>query len=147
MRLRILDSALEDLDRARLFYERQGEGLGAYFLDSLFGGDRFPGALWRDPPEGLRIPSAPRQALPLWRLLPGGGGRRGGRLAGVGPETITIRHSQGAGMMANHSVEANRRPAAPLDVGRQFGSPFSAPQYFPATVAHLGRSAIGQTRI
>jgi plasmid stabilization system protein ParE len=37
MRLRILDSALEDLDRARLFYERQGEGLGAYFLDSLFG--------------------------------------------------------------------------------------------------------------
>ena len=37
MRLRILDSALEDLDRARLFYERQGEGVGAYFLDSLFG--------------------------------------------------------------------------------------------------------------
>jgi hypothetical protein len=37
MRLRILDSALEDLDRGTLFYERQGEGLGAYFLDSLFG--------------------------------------------------------------------------------------------------------------
>jgi len=37
MRLRILDSALEDLDRARLFYDRQGEGVGAYFLDSLFG--------------------------------------------------------------------------------------------------------------
>lgn len=36
MRLRILNSALEDLDRGRLFYERQGEGLGAYFLDSLF---------------------------------------------------------------------------------------------------------------
>jgi plasmid stabilization system protein ParE len=36
MRLRILDSALEDLDRGRLFYERQGEGLGVYFLDSLF---------------------------------------------------------------------------------------------------------------
>jgi hypothetical protein len=36
MRLRILDSALEDLDRGRIFYERQGEGLGAYFLDSLF---------------------------------------------------------------------------------------------------------------
>lgn len=35
MRLRILDSALEDLDRGRIFYERQGEGLGAYFLDSL----------------------------------------------------------------------------------------------------------------
>jgi plasmid stabilization system protein ParE len=36
MRIRILDSALEDLDRGREFYERQGEGLGAYFLDSLF---------------------------------------------------------------------------------------------------------------
>jgi plasmid stabilization system protein ParE len=36
MKLRILDSALEDLDRGRLFYERQGEGLGLYFLDSLF---------------------------------------------------------------------------------------------------------------
>jgi len=27
---------LEDLDRGREFYERQGEGLGVYFLDSLF---------------------------------------------------------------------------------------------------------------
>jgi plasmid stabilization system protein ParE len=36
MKLRILDSALKDLDRGRLFYERQGEGLGDYFLDSLF---------------------------------------------------------------------------------------------------------------
>jgi plasmid stabilization system protein ParE len=36
MRIRILDSALGDLDRGRLFYERQGEGLGAYFLDSMF---------------------------------------------------------------------------------------------------------------
>jgi plasmid stabilization system protein ParE len=36
MRIRILDSALEDLDRGRRFYERQGVGLGEYFLDSLF---------------------------------------------------------------------------------------------------------------
>ena len=36
MKLRILDSALEDLNCGRQFYERQGEGLGAYFLDSLF---------------------------------------------------------------------------------------------------------------
>jgi hypothetical protein len=35
MRLRILSSALEDLDRGRRFYDRQGAGLGAYFLDSL----------------------------------------------------------------------------------------------------------------
>jgi len=37
MRLRILSSALGDLDRGRRFYEGQGAGLGAYFLDSLFG--------------------------------------------------------------------------------------------------------------
>ena len=36
IRIRILDSALDDLDRGRKFYDRQGEGLGAYFLDSLF---------------------------------------------------------------------------------------------------------------
>jgi plasmid stabilization system protein ParE len=36
MRLRLLDSALEDLGRGRVFYERQCKGLGAYFLDSLF---------------------------------------------------------------------------------------------------------------
>lgn len=27
---------MEDLDRGRRFYQRQGEALGAYFLDSLF---------------------------------------------------------------------------------------------------------------
>ena len=27
---------MEDLDRGRVFYDRQGEGLGAYFIDSLF---------------------------------------------------------------------------------------------------------------
>lgn len=36
MRIRILDSAVEDLDRGRVFYDRQGEGVGAYFIDSLF---------------------------------------------------------------------------------------------------------------
>jgi plasmid stabilization system protein ParE len=36
MRIRILDSAIEDLDRGRRFYERQRGGLGDYFLDSLF---------------------------------------------------------------------------------------------------------------
>ena len=34
--IRLLQSALEDLDSGRQFYDRQGEGLGAYFLDSLF---------------------------------------------------------------------------------------------------------------
>ena len=29
-------SALDDLARARAFYEQQGEGLGNYFVDSLF---------------------------------------------------------------------------------------------------------------
>ena len=43
--------------------------------------------------------------------------------------------------MPNHSVEAHRRPAAPLDVSSQFGAAFSARPDFPAAVAHLGRSA------
>ena len=36
MKIRIRPSALEDLARGRLFYERQGEGLGQYFMDTLF---------------------------------------------------------------------------------------------------------------
>jgi len=36
MRIKILSSALDDLHEGRLFYEKQGEGLGEYFLDSLF---------------------------------------------------------------------------------------------------------------
>ena len=36
MRIRILSSAVEDLHAGRLFYEKQGEGLGEYFFDSLF---------------------------------------------------------------------------------------------------------------
>ena len=35
MRIVILRSAIEDLVRGREFYEKQGEGLGAYFEDSL----------------------------------------------------------------------------------------------------------------
>jgi len=36
MRIKLLSTALEDLYEARLFYEKQGEGLGEYFFDSLF---------------------------------------------------------------------------------------------------------------
>ena len=36
MRTQILMSAFLDLDLGRQFYESQGEGLGDYFLDSLF---------------------------------------------------------------------------------------------------------------
>lgn len=36
MRIKLLSSALEDLYKARLFYEKQGEGVGEYFFDSLF---------------------------------------------------------------------------------------------------------------
>lgn len=36
MRIKILSSAIEDLHAGRLFYEKQGEGLGEYFFDSLF---------------------------------------------------------------------------------------------------------------
>jgi len=36
MRIKILASAVDDLRAGRNFYESQGEGLGSYFLDSLF---------------------------------------------------------------------------------------------------------------
>jgi len=36
VKIKILSSALEDLYESRLFYEKQGDGLGEYFFDSLF---------------------------------------------------------------------------------------------------------------
>ncbi len=36
MSIKILPSATEDLYAGRLFYDKQGEGLGEYFFDSLF---------------------------------------------------------------------------------------------------------------
>ena len=36
MKVKILRSAVEDLHSGRSFYEKQGEGLGDYFLDTLF---------------------------------------------------------------------------------------------------------------
>jgi len=36
MKIRILSSAINDLEEAGLFYEKQGVGLGDYFFDSLF---------------------------------------------------------------------------------------------------------------
>lgn len=36
MKIRVLPSAVQDLDRGREFYTRQAESLGDYFLDSLF---------------------------------------------------------------------------------------------------------------
>ena len=36
MRIQILDEAERDLEEGRQFYEKQREGLGAYFLDTLF---------------------------------------------------------------------------------------------------------------
>lgn len=36
MKVEILDEAMQDLVDGARFYARQGEGLGEYFLDSLF---------------------------------------------------------------------------------------------------------------
>jgi plasmid stabilization system protein ParE len=36
VKIKILPSALADLDRGRKFYVRQGKSVGDYFLDSLF---------------------------------------------------------------------------------------------------------------
>jgi hypothetical protein len=49
--------------------------------------------------------------------------------------------------LSNHSVQANRRPAAPLEAGSQFGSRSSARPAVPAAVAHLGRSLHSEPHI
>ncbi len=36
MKVHVLTSAISDLYNGRIFYERQGEGLGEYFFNSLF---------------------------------------------------------------------------------------------------------------
>lgn len=36
MRIKVLSSAIDDMYAGRLFYETQAEGVGAYFIDSLF---------------------------------------------------------------------------------------------------------------
>ncbi len=36
MKIKLLAAGLDDLSEGRLFYEKQGEGLGEYFFDSLF---------------------------------------------------------------------------------------------------------------
>ena len=36
MTIKILESAVDDLERGRKFYARHGPGVGEYFLDSLF---------------------------------------------------------------------------------------------------------------
>ncbi len=36
MKIRILDAASQDLIDGAIFYEKQEEGLGSYFIDSLF---------------------------------------------------------------------------------------------------------------
>jgi len=36
MKIRILRAALKDLESSRSFYDKQGEGVGDYFYDSLF---------------------------------------------------------------------------------------------------------------
>ncbi len=83
MRLRILSSALEDLDRGRQFYERQGAGLGAYFLDSLFGEVEslvlyagihrqvfgFHRLIARRFPYGVYYRLEPGEVVVVWRVL------------------------------------------------------------------------------
>ncbi len=36
MKIKILISAVKDLEAGRLFYEKQGESLGNYFFDTIF---------------------------------------------------------------------------------------------------------------
>ncbi len=36
MKIKILESAIEDLKRGHGFYEKLSKGLGSYFIDTLF---------------------------------------------------------------------------------------------------------------
>ena len=36
MKIQVLSSAVKDLEEGRMFYEKQGRGLGDYFFDTLF---------------------------------------------------------------------------------------------------------------
>ena len=70
MKVKILPTALEDLDRGRRFYARQKRSLGDYFLDALFADidslELYAGIHM----NVVRIPSAARQTLSVRRVLP-----------------------------------------------------------------------------
>ncbi len=57
MKVRILASASQDLGDGYRFYEKQAEGIGAYFLDTLYS-DRFSDhQCWHPPCPLWEIPS------------------------------------------------------------------------------------------
>ena len=89
-------------------------------------------------PRLLRIPRSERYAEdhPRGSRIPGMAAARLGS-----PASRLTAMSRTETPLSNHSVEANRRPAAPLDARQQFGSSFSAQSDLPAAVAHLWRSA------
>lgn len=68
MKVEILDEAQEDLLDGYRFYECQSEGLGAYFLDSLFSDIDFL-QIYRHPLSPFRLVPASLQTIPLRHLL------------------------------------------------------------------------------
>lgn len=69
MKIKILASASQDLIEGYRFYESQAEGVGVYFLDSLY--SDIDSLTRRRPFRTLRkIPSLVVEAIPLRRLLP-----------------------------------------------------------------------------
>jgi len=69
MRIEILDKAEDDLVAGFHFYEEQENGLGEYFLESLYS-DRVAEAVCRDPSADLpRLPSLALEAIPVRDLL------------------------------------------------------------------------------
>jgi hypothetical protein len=82
MKVRILPSAIADLEGGKDFYNEQGEGLGDYFIDSLFS-DIDSLALY----AGI-LSSAAFKPIPLRNLLSGDGGY-GRRLARDGLSATT----------------------------------------------------------
>ena len=69
MKIKLLSSALEDLNEGRLFYEKQGEGVGEYFFDSLFSDIDSLTLYGGDPPEVFRLSSHAVQEISVCHLL------------------------------------------------------------------------------
>ena len=71
MKVKILGSASRDLIDGYRFYETQAEGVGAYFLDSLYSEYRFTDPECRNASRAFReIPSPAIKAISVRGLLP-----------------------------------------------------------------------------
>jgi hypothetical protein len=103
VKVQVLDEAAGDLADGYRFYERQAEGLGEYFLYSLWSDIHSLESFRRHPRHPRRLPPFAFQALPVRRVL-----RRrewsGSRARGAGLP-------QGSGLDCGRPEMAREQPA------------------------------------